>query len=1184
MRFICFLFCVSLLVMPRVHASSFSCAIPSQQTPCSAITPTSTTQILPSFGFNPIHLGHGTKHLHDIDLYASAEHPDLFISRYYQSSNPALSSLGAQWTLNYDIQLLKELNQNYIRLPDGAKYRLTPDQGQLIQSTFYSIWQPSHSSERWVFNQYGWLIKLEKTGYASVFIERHDQPDLLHHIKQVRQGSHQLDFQYTTHQSLPQLELIHTPAGTIRYIYENPSAHNLFRLTAVHYPDQRQLHYHYEVQYQAGNPWAITGKSIQFNANQNTYRLRYWVYNSLGQVIFMMAEAATLWIKLDYTAAQHTTISSPQGHTTIFFTEPSKTHIQAVRGALCWGCPPHLEHTKQRITFASFSIDYDQNQQIRFLQGDFPGWPKLQLHYNAQGQLTQWQNQLQATTQLFYKQGYPSRIQFANGDQQHVQYNAFQQPETLHYSNQETTSQSTIHRPSPAHLVIENENETEHLQVNETGQVLHRAIKRAIPTANHHLQWHYEEHFDYNQNQQLQTHLLPEGGALHYQWDQNQLLHIHWTNPKNQKQLVIEKIPKGYRFSNQSVLIEHHSAHYYYQFVGTTERSWWQLLLKKGALGLVQQVQHQFFDNPDTDTTYLHYNKKQQLIAHQKNNQHSFYAWHEHGGLAKKHPPILSHIKRDKSGLATQFKLQEQNYILRYNPARQLHLVHLDQKPIQKNLYNAAGFRVYSQNYPQAKTHFFLYHQQQLVAEFQSTEQTKLPIHATHPVSRRYIYLGHRPIAMINYEQDPQGELLVMHSDHLGAVHIISDQQQQIVWQANYDIFGKAQLHQEQIQFNLRRAGQYYDSSTGWHQNIHRMYLPDLGQFLEPEPLGPTTTSQLLGYVRQQPLNHFDPLGLLLFSFDGTRYDATQNGVIHQFNQSHADTSFYQAGPGNPNQVDWDAMVAFSTQQIVQTQWQRLLSYLQENTSHTPIPIDIIGFSRGAAIALHFANQIMAHTQQGVFSLTTNYGEQIKACIQPRFMGLLDTVAQMGVLGTLNHRYDFSVSPAWQWVVHGVALHEYRFIMPLRLLSPQDNTTQTGFIGSHADLGGGYKTELPEQFIPLSHVALAWLRWQAQGQGLQFHANSAPHTTAPHAFLHDHSSLVEIDRRIENHGLAFQPNPDMRYTQSQHPLLGHHARLQVQQFLNSDLSAQQLQHNQRAVVDLPNYYRWLEEQIQWRPD
>src|SRR5690606_36700996 len=74
----------------------------------------------------------------------------------------------------------------------------------------------------------------------------------------------------------------------------------------------------------------------------------------------------------------------------------------------------------------------------------------------------------------------------------------------------------------------------------------------------------------------------------------------------------------------------------------------------------------------------------------------------------------------------------------------------------------------------------------------------------------------------------------------------------------------------------------------------------------------------------------------------------------------------YHDGPGNPHALDADALTAWRAGRILQTQWTRLLDSLQQaGPGPAATPVDLLGFSRGAALARDFANRISDHTQAG---------------------------------------------------------------------------------------------------------------------------------------------------------------------------------------------------------------------------
>jgi RHS repeat-associated protein len=62
---------------------------------------------------------------------------------------------------------------------------------------------------------------------------------------------------------------------------------------------------------------------------------------------------------------------------------------------------------------------------------------------------------------------------------------------------------------------------------------------------------------------------------------------------------------------------------------------------------------------------------------------------------------------------------------------------------------------------------------------------------------------------------------------------------------------------------NLRFPGQYFDSESGWNHNGFRDYIPELGRYAEPDPLGNAGSGpNLYPYVFGNPINLSDPLGL----------------------------------------------------------------------------------------------------------------------------------------------------------------------------------------------------------------------------------------------------------------------------------------------------------------------------------
>ena len=122
-----------------------------------------------------------------------------------------------------------------------------------------------------------------------------------------------------------------------------------------------------------------------------------------------------------------------------------------------------------------------------------------------------------------------------------------------------------------------------------------------------------------------------------------------------------------------------------------------------------------------------------------------------------------------------------------------------------------------------------------------------------------YIYLNGRPIATLN---PATGTLYYLQDDRLGTPQLATDSGQTVAWQAAYGPFGQASVSGSITQ-NLRFPGQYYDVETGWSHNGFRDYIPQLGRYAEPDPLGRAGSgNDLYGYVGDNAENFVDPLGL----------------------------------------------------------------------------------------------------------------------------------------------------------------------------------------------------------------------------------------------------------------------------------------------------------------------------------
>jgi uncharacterized protein (DUF2235 family) len=130
--------------------------------------------------------------------------------------------------------------------------------------------------------------------------------------------------------------------------------------------------------------------------------------------------------------------------------------------------------------------------------------------------------------------------------------------------------------------------------------------------------------------------------------------------------------------------------------------------------------------------------------------------------------------------------------------------------------------------------------------------------------------------------------------------------------------------------------------------------------------------------------------------------------------------------------------------------------------------VDIVGFSRGAALALEFANKVCGRGA---------------AC---RFVGIWDCVPSFGVAAIpINIGWDLDVPDRVAKCYHAMALDERRIDFQLRRpdatvadANQEGRLFELWFRGVHSDVGGG--NDAPG----LSSLALNWMFIKAQKSGL----------------------------------------------------------------------------------------------------
>lgn len=177
------------------------------------------------------------------------------------------------------------------------------------------------------------------------------------------------------------------------------------------------------------------------------------------------------------------------------------------------------------------------------------------------------------------------------------------------------------------------------------------------------------------------------------------------------------------------------------------------------------------------------------------------------------------------------------------------------------------------------------------------------------------------------------------------------------------------------------------------------------------------------------------------------------------------------------------------------------LERLQKNITADPsAPIDVVGFSRGAALALHFVNQIAKGKAKHADG----------SIPRVRFLGIFDAVPSFGIpLLPWNIGWDLHLPANVDRCCHALALDEQRMHFRLwrpRIVDDETNSkkrlTEVWFRGVHSDIGGNGDGEDPKR--GLTSIVLDWMICHAKAAGCTF----------DQALVKENALLANIETRI----------------------------------------------------------------------
>jgi RHS repeat-associated protein len=114
--------------------------------------------------------------------------------------------------------------------------------------------------------------------------------------------------------------------------------------------------------------------------------------------------------------------------------------------------------------------------------------------------------------------------------------------------------------------------------------------------------------------------------------------------------------------------------------------------------------------------------------------------------------------------------------------------------------------------------------------------------------------------------------------DHLGSIREVTDSESTVVARYSYDPFGRRRLLTGEFEADFGFAGMFLLHDVELDLTRFRIYSPHIGRWLSRDPLINAEIEEshnLFCYVRNDPVNAIDPLGLTLCCPNGLEHDRT---------------------------------------------------------------------------------------------------------------------------------------------------------------------------------------------------------------------------------------------------------------------------------------------------------------------
>jgi RHS repeat-associated protein len=137
------------------------------------------------------------------------------------------------------------------------------------------------------------------------------------------------------------------------------------------------------------------------------------------------------------------------------------------------------------------------------------------------------------------------------------------------------------------------------------------------------------------------------------------------------------------------------------------------------------------------------------------------------------------------------------------------------------------------------------------------------------------------------------GTTYYVHTNPQGTPLMVTNGSSTVVWSTTYQPYGTTSIPVGSVTQNVRLPGQFSDVETGFNYNGFRDYMPNLGRYLEADPIGLGGGTNPYLYAGGNPLGFTDRQGLKQV----TLYRVVTNKELSDL---HANNGQFRSPSGNP--------------------------------------------------------------------------------------------------------------------------------------------------------------------------------------------------------------------------------------------------------------------------------------------